>query len=812
MHNPARLAPVWRTRVVAGLIAALVFPAAALAETPGGFRTIGPPAMLNNVVFAGDGTAYGTVEFGGRPAKVAGSNVTVWRSNDHGHTWSTSYRAPDGAPLALIAASRVDPNTLYASIETATNIVAVERIDVATAKAIALPFARYLGEDAAGTAYGLTPDRPKSSYLVRCPHTTDTCDSVPVPLTVDDSIIVDPNSVGLLTSTETVGSDRHLALTRDAGASWSPGVSLGSDCACYKTFAGPLPGMLYVLGANLSLSLDGGASWAGIYPVNSGDAFILGSKPSAPLRIDSAKLALYSGEAGAPFRAIAFSAPARWVVVDPTDANHLVASGTDETTQSWDGGLTWNDLADTRFGTTTLQDGSIAASGRNLYAVSSGTAGSSSSLWLSDDMGANWTRQRRPSDERRFLPVVSRDDPRTAYMFTTAPSPTGTIRTELRTRDGGLTWTGVNLPASLPVYAVAPGEPLHVYAYGPTGQTTDVWESLGGGGTWTAVPLGSRCTFNPVDDPTSPTGQRLRCDGWDGFDPHVSLGARALPYAEDLSGSPDRPGAFSVVSDTLLGDVQSDWSWSQLLAPTGSYGPTLPSAEALAAWPAKGASTFVAYDPPRGMTWVRRGTTRWWRLQVSGRDLTFVRLLDSTHVLVRDTKSDGSPLAVVDLRRPTVDSPQVQQQPGGLACVVPWTSSEATTSGYAWLRDGVVLRGATRVQRPRSRYDRGHSLTCRATARNPWGSVTLSSSNLYPVAGTPAALPRVVIEDSAVVGTHLHCSARTHVSWVRDEIVIPGHHARTYTPRPHDADHAIACQTRLVDGTVVRSNATFVEP
>ena len=50
-----------------GLIAVLAGPAAVHAETPAGFRAIGPPAMLDNVVFAGDGTAYGTVEFGGRP-------------------------------------------------------------------------------------------------------------------------------------------------------------------------------------------------------------------------------------------------------------------------------------------------------------------------------------------------------------------------------------------------------------------------------------------------------------------------------------------------------------------------------------------------------------------------------------------------------------------------------------------------------------------------------------------------------------------------------------------------------------------------
>ena len=95
---------MWRTRIVAALIAVLAGPAAVHAETPAGFRAIGPPAMLNNVVFAGDGTAYGTVEFGGRPAEVAGSNATVWRSNDHGHTWSSSHRTADGAPLSLIAA------------------------------------------------------------------------------------------------------------------------------------------------------------------------------------------------------------------------------------------------------------------------------------------------------------------------------------------------------------------------------------------------------------------------------------------------------------------------------------------------------------------------------------------------------------------------------------------------------------------------------------------------------------------------------------------------------------------------------------
>ena len=279
---------------------------------------------------------------------------------------------------------------------------------------------------------------------------------------------------------------------------------------------------------------------------------------------------MYSNDAAASFRTITFATPARWVVVDPTDANHLVASGGDETAQSWDGGVTWSDLSDTRFGTTALVDSAIAASGRYLYAVGSGVTGSSSSLWLSDDMGANWTRMRRPADERRIAPIVSRDDPRTAYIFTTSSSPNGTVRTELRTRDGGLTWAAITLPGAYPVSAIAPGNPLHIYAPGPAGTKEDLWESGDGGASWSAVPLGSRCTFGTYDDPTSPTGQRLRCNGWDIFDPHLSLLARPLPYADGLFNSPDRGGVFTVVSGTLLGDVQNDWSWSPRSRPPGS--------------------------------------------------------------------------------------------------------------------------------------------------------------------------------------------------------------------------------------------------
>ena len=134
--------------------------------------------------------------------------------------------------------------------------------------------------------------------------------------------------------------ERHLAVSRDGGATWLQGASPGPTARAHRAFAGPQPGTLYVLGTTLSVSLDGGLSLAASHPVNGADQFILGNGPP-PRHSGSARpSALYSNDAAASFRTITFPTPARWVVVDPTDTNHLVASGADETAQSWDGGVT----------------------------------------------------------------------------------------------------------------------------------------------------------------------------------------------------------------------------------------------------------------------------------------------------------------------------------------------------------------------------------------------------------------------------------------------------------------------------------------
>ena len=101
--------------------------------------------------------------------------------------------------------------------------------------------------------------------------------------------------------------------------------------------------------------------------------------------------------------------------------------------------------------------------------------------------------------------------------------------------------------------------------------TRTTFDSRDGGTTWTPAPPGEPCTFSVIADPTSPTGQRLRCDGWSAYDIHRALDARQLPDADGLFGSPDQPGSFVVAVESLLGDVKQDWSWSSLLAPTERF-------------------------------------------------------------------------------------------------------------------------------------------------------------------------------------------------------------------------------------------------
>jgi photosystem II stability/assembly factor-like uncharacterized protein len=784
----------------------LALPAASRADARG-WTPIGPPAALNDIVIADDGSLYGTVDAqgDGHPIEAAGTygaNATLWRSTDHGQTWNAVYRAPAGVRMAVIDSSPADSASVYVSIDAPkeTNRYLVERVDARMGNAVVLPAGRLQGIDAAGTAYLLSPiDSDYAEYtMIRCAATAATCESAPTMRNLGYAL-VDRKSVGLLVSAAPWTRLNSLEpgplwISNDGGRTWATGATLPGGIPS-MAFAGPAPRTLYALGLDgpnlVSVSHDAGLTWSPSHPVDPAGGLIIGTQPAVVLR-GTDTYELISTDEGASYRKLDLPYPPTTVAIDPTDAGHLVLYGGDQTEQTVDGGRTWSEIADPRFGTVPLTYGLTAGAGHDIYSLDS-----RSSIWLSHDTGATWSRSPRPPQEGRRQILVSRDDPGTAYVY----AQVGTTASELRTRDGGQTWQTLTMPPYTGIRAIQPGDPARLFS------TRTAYDSSDAGTTWTPAPAGEMCMFAIAADPASPTGLRLGCDGWTGYDVHRALDAKHLPDADGLFGSPDRPGAFAVATGSLLGDVQSDWSWSPLLAPTDGFGPAAPDALALTAWPARGGTTFLARSST-GTLWARRGTGRWWRLQHAGSDLLLYTLLDATHAIVRETSGSGT-TAVIDLAHPDIQPPQIQTQDGALTCAVPWSPVDVATSAYAWLRDGGVLRGAKGAVRALSRFDRGHDLTCRATARTAWGSTTLAAVAVR-VAGARIAPPRPRLKGTARVGARLRCSGGVRVDWLRDGRLVGGTHARRYLVRVRDAGRAIACEVQLSDGTVTRSRSVQI--
>ena len=230
----------------------------------------------------------------------------------------------------------------------------------------------------------------------------------------------------------------------------------------------------------------------------------------------------------------------------------------------------------------------------------------------------------------------------------------------------------------------------------------------------------------------------------------------------------------------------------------------------VSAWPSKGRHDVLRGRRGTRVTWVRRGTGRWWRLQASGRDLFLISALDATHALVapagltfRAGQSDAQWLGVVDLAQPAVDPPSVEPQSGGLTCAVPWSRADADTTAYAWLRDGAVLRGASAPavppdaarSRPRPHLP-GHG-------EHSWG-VGRARRRACPIRspGRASTPPRPRLTGTPLAGSRLTCSARTSITWLRGGRTVPGLHARTYRVQPADRGLLHRLPHAAGDGTV----------
>ena len=277
-----------------------------------------------------------------------------------------------------------------------------------------------------------------------------------------------------------------------------------------------------------------------------------------------------------------------------------------------------------------------------------------------------------------------------------------------------------------------------------------------------------------------------------------------LPYAPGIVDAPDLPGAYAVafgstVTLQLLGDLRDDWSWTSMLEPAAGFGPGPGAALASGGWPAAGGTTFYAAAVGSNTVWVRRGAGRWWRLQQAGQDVHLSAVLDRTHALVTPLNGATGLAGVLDLAHPAVGPPSVKPGAGGLICAVPWSAADAETAGLAWLRDGSSVPGAGGPQYAPSGRDRGHALTCRATARTDFGSsvVTSGASLIAPAHLSVKGVPRA--------GGRLRCGAAKRITWFRDGKAIRGRHASVYLIRTADRGHVLACQTRRPDGGIGRS-------
>jgi hypothetical protein len=598
--------------------------------------------------------------------------------------------------------------------------------------------------------------------------------------------VVDPLSRGVLAAASTTANVTSLDLSTDGGATWTQGVRLDYGGV---VFGGPSPRTLYSRTRDqLYVSHNAGLTWSDAHPAAVTAPIIAGAHPSAVFNSTFGSSALVTADEGASFRELAQPVPGQ-LVVDPTDADRIFVVEGDTTLLTSDGGRTWRDIADARFGSIALDPQHTGASGRFVYAT--GT----SSLWTSGDMGATWTRMQRPASEGEGRIVVSRDDPRIAYISTALSFASG----ELRTLDGGATWQAMTPPPSGGMVTwITPSDPSHIYAVG-----TDrlLYQSLDAGATWASADYGRGCSFGSLPDPTSPTGQRLRCAS-SYLDPLAPL-PLPPPYAPELFGSPDLPGRYAVIGagypgSPLLGDLQDDGSWTSMLGPTSGFGPAEGKGYGSGAWPAPGGTTF--YATAGSTLWVRRGAGRWWRLAPGGRDVYVLSVLDATHVLVAPPDQHGM-LGVVDLAHPPVAPPAVQAQAGVLTCALPWTAADADTTALAWLRDGAAIPGALTAQYHATAADAGHALACRSSVRTDFGSAIVTSA---PTTVPPAVL---ALSGAPRTGSTLRCGAKAHVTWFRDGRAVKGRHAQTYRLASSDSGHSLACQARRADGGVGRSRA-----
>ncbi|MFJ7073076.1 Ig-like domain-containing protein [Streptomyces sp. NPDC098781] len=134
-----------------------------------------------------------------------------------------------------------------------------------------------------------------------------------------------------------------------------------------------------------------------------------------------------------------------------------------------------------------------------------------------------------------------------------------------------------------------------------------------------------------------------------------------------------------------------------------------------------------------------------------------------------------------------------------VTCAVSFSGASSVT--YSWLRDGVVLSGATGRTRALGAADRAHKIACRAKGTNSTGSTTSTSPSVTVALG-PAlkngtkpsftGTRKVGYRQTAKPGTWSPAAQSYSYVWKRDGRAISGATRSTYTPTRADRGHLLS--------------------
>ena len=616
---------------------------------------------------------------------------------------------------------------------------------------------------------------------------------------------VDPLSVGVLATITRSRAALQVETSVDGGSTWALGaVVSATGCNCRLAFAGPSPRTLYNVGGGLlSVSHDAGLSWAATHPAPAGDGPIVGSRPAVALSDNDAQPTLvslsYTADEGATYSTVPLAAPAGVIGVDPTDPSHvLLAQQDDRTTQSWDAGRTTSDLADARFGMMGLGYAETTGAGSVIYAALGDT------IWSSRDRGASWTRTQLPAGSNPKHILVSRDDPRSAYLQAAVAG----VLEGMRTRDGGATWQVIANPVAADIGAIAPGFPDHVFA--GTEESTD------GGVTWT--PGAATCPLAVVADPSSATGNRIACAAY-GPDGTIASTSPVTATSQGIFGVARRAGG---ARDRDVGPARR--------RRRGRYMDIAAHSDRCLR-----AAAATRRQRPRRLACEGRDDLRRRRLD-HGRELGAPRR--RTLVAAAGLRSQRRPDRAA--RRHACDRDDGRPT-GRVGAPVRRHSARRRRPRAAGRRPaaGGEAAGRADLRRALEQGRRGYDgLRVAARRRRPAqrdaAAVPVDVTRPRPRPHLPRDCDDVLGLGRGHLGGRLRRPGRARrtapasphrrpgrrlaadlqrakgITWLRAGRIVKGAHGRSYRVRKADRGVAIACRTRLADGTVVQSRSARI--